>query len=368
MNYQALDEALAYLNDEDIQVRPVYESLQDEFNLDLLLAESEQELLSELSGIVLESDDIISLNEGVRETIMQYIQKIVAGIQKAWDKFLNMFTQKELEHLNKQVKPAIDKSDNIDFTINNYKSYNFEKLTNLKLVQFDYERMKDSLNSVEDFYKNAYPQLDTAGTKNIKEAIEKFLDKKIIDKYKCTKKELLEIYNFAAVDYFKYRNGVEEDIKNLNNSNETIKNLVNQVLNSQTPVNASFEFDTASQSMYLEADTKPGDANKDAKVSFTDNSGETTNTDTSDKTKAENENRKNITKAVTTYMSGSTKILSAKMSILNKQKREAFLILNHFYASKKMNATAVAAKNKVGEIETNIAAKVDTVKGRRNKK
>ena len=355
MNYEALDEALAYLNGESVSNRYVYESLQDEFNLDILLAEAEQELLESLSGIVLESESITALNEGVRETIMKYVEKIVNGIQKVWDKFINLYTNAELKRLKEKIKPVIDKSDNIDFTINNYKEYTgMNKFDALTTKPFDYDRMKDSLTSTNDYIKANYTELDMANSKNMKEAIEKYLGKRVVDKQKCDKQLLNNIYDFVATDYFKYRDSVQNDIEALNRSNETIKNMVNQIVSSETPANE------ASYDMYFEADTNGNNSNGDAKTSFTDNSGETTKTDGSEQTKKENENRKNITKAVTTYMSASTKVLSAKMSILNKQKRESFLILNHFYNSKKINDTAVAAKNKAGEIKTNVVSKVNT--------
>jgi len=360
MDYRVLDEALAYLNGDSYEDGYVYESLQDEFNLDLMLLEAEQELFSEIQ---LESADIEVLNEGIRETIMQYVQKVIQGIQKAWDKFINLFTQGELKRLKNQIKPLIDKTDNIDFTINNYKQIDLAKLNDIVIVPFDYERMKENLESSEKFYSTYYSQLDTQNTKNIKEAVEKFLGKKVIDKYRCTKKELLEIYNFAAEKYFEYRTLIQKDIDNLNQSSENIKNAVNQVVASETPANESFDWFL--EDTLFEADTPGGDSNGEAKTSFTDNSGETTSTDGSQQTKETNENRKKASKAVSTYMSCTTKLLSAKMSILNKQKREAFLILNHFYASKKVNDTAVAAKNKANEIRTDVAAKVNTKIGKK---
>ena len=56
MDYKVLDEALAYLNNESYSDKCIYESLQDEFNLDLLLAVEEENLLSEMSGLILESE------------------------------------------------------------------------------------------------------------------------------------------------------------------------------------------------------------------------------------------------------------------------------------------------------------------------
>ena len=361
MDYRVLDEALAYLNGDSYEDGYVYESLQDEFNLDLMLLEAEQELFSEIQ---LESADVEVLNEGIRETIMQYVQKVIQGIQKAWDKFINAFTQAELKHLKGQIKPLIDKTgDNIEFYINNYKEMDMSKLANIKIEPFDYERMKENLDSSEKFYSTYYHNLDVANSKNVKDAVEKFLGKKITDKQKCDKALLDKIYDFAAEKYFEYRTLIQKDIDNLNQSSENIKNTVNQVVASETPANESFDWFL--EDTLFEADTPGGNSNGDAKTSFTDNSGETTSTDGSQQTKETNENRKKASKAVSTYMSCTTKLLSAKMSILNKQKREAFLILNHFYASKKVNDTAVAAKNKANEIRTDVAAKVNTKIGKK---
>lgn len=365
MNYQALDEALAFLNGDSYQDGYIYESLQDEFNLDLMLLEAEQELFSNI--IQLESSDIEVLNEGIKETIMGYVQKVIQGIQKAWDKFINLFTQGELKKLKNQIKPVIDSSNDIDFTINNYKHMDLSKLSDIVVVPFDYERMKEHSSNSEDFYQTYYSQLDVKGSKNVKEAVEKFVGKKIEDKFKCTKKELLDIYKFASQDYFEYRKLIQKDIDNINQSSENIKNSVNQVVASENPVNnnESFYFDDFLVDMILEADTPGGNQNSEPKTSFTDNNGETTQTDGSPETKQNNDNRKAATKTVNTYMSCTTKLLSAKMSILNKQKRESFIILNHYYNSKKTNNTAVSAKNKTNEVQTNVASTVDTRIGKK---
>lgn len=361
MDYRALDEALEYLNGKDTTNRYIYESLQDEFNLDLLLAEAEQYIVSSLSDVFLESESIRVLNEGVRETIMNYVQKIVQGIQKAWNKFTYAFSQAQLKFIKEKVKPLIDKTDNIDFTINNYKTYDFTKLDSIQIQPFDYDRMKDDLQDSQSYFKAQYSQLDISGSHNIKEALEKYLDKKIIPKFQCKQEQLQNISNFMIEDYFKYRDAIEKDIESLNNSNENIKNIVNQVVETEVKSsenvkseNVYFNIDN-SLDIYLE------DGEKEPGMSFEDNSGEVTNGD--DKNIDDSEKReksKEVTKAVRTYMTCNTKLLSAKMSIVNKQKREAFLILNHFYGSKKINDTAVTAKNKGKEAASNIVAKVDT--------
>lgn len=357
MTNQELDEALAYLDWESYE----QESLQEEFNLDLMLMEAEQEMITNLTQIHLESANIVALNEGIKETVMGFIQKVIQGIQKAWDRFINLFTQAELKHLKNNVKPLIDKTDNIDFTINNYKKINLDKFDDLIIVHFDYERMKDKLTNTSEFYKEYYSQLDVAGSRNIKAAVEKFVGKEIVPKYECKKPQLLEIYKFATEDYFKYRDLIKKDIDFLNQSCENIKNAVNQVSDSETPVNTnqeSYNFDYFSEYILFEADTTPDTQKNNAPTTFDDKTQSKENTDPNNK--EVNNNRKAIVKAVTTYMSATTKLLSAKMSILNKQKREAFLILNHFYASKKVNATAVAAKDKANQIRTDVVQQVDT--------
>lgn len=363
MDYQALDEALAYLNgEESFENAPIYESLQDEFNFDILLILAEQEMFENFSGLMLESADVEVLNEGIRETIMNYVQKIVLGIQKVWDKFINLFSQKELEYLKTKVKPMIEKSPDLSFTINNYKSYDYPKMNDIRVVPFDYERMKENLNSVNEFINAEYGgKLNLENSKNVKEALMKYMNFKVEEQYKVGQKELEKIYEFAVIDYFEYRKNVQEDIEVLNRSNESIKNMLNQVVdaeNQQNAANESFEFAT---DMFLhEAPNETGTNNNNdpakSSMSFTD--GENNKTNPNNKEQADR--RKTVTKSVTTYMSASTKILSAKMSILSKSKRETFMILNHFYNSKKTNATAVEPKNKTENINTDQAAQVNT--------
>lgn len=360
MDYKVLDEALAYLNNESYSDKCIYESLQDEFNLDLLLAVEEENLLSEMSGLILESESIEALNEGVRETILNYVAKIVQGVQKAWNKFSNLFTQAELNHLKTKVKPAIDKADKIEFIIKNYKSYDWDKLQGLKLVPFDYNRMQDQLKSSNDFYRANYAGLDIDGTRNIKEAAEKYLNKKI-ENVTCDKTLMQNIYNFAAVDYFKYRDEIEQDIQNLNNSNENIKNMVNEVISSETPQESFNYSDILSTDTILEAAKDNNNTNGDPKQTYEDKAGEKTS-DGTPEAKENNEKRKAITKAVTIYMTASTKLLSAKMSIINKGKRESFMTLNHFYRSTNINKTAVDGTDKKAADQPIEKIKTDNIK------
>ena len=229
-------------------------------------------------------------------------------------------------------------------------------MNDIKVEQFDYERMKENLNSVNEYISATYAnKLDMQNSKNVKEALMKYMNYKVVEHYQVKQPELKEIYNFVATEYFKYREEVQTDIKMLNNSNETIKNMVNQVVdaeNQQNAANESFEFGI---------DMILGEADTDPKQTYTD--GEGIGTDPNNKEQAEK--RKSVTKSVTTYMAANTKILSAKMSILSRAKREAFMTLNHFYNSKKTNATAVEPKNKTENINTDKVATVDTTIGKK---
>ena len=126
-----------------------------ELNYELFLAE--QELYTNLIdygfGIFTESVGLISITEAVKGTILNYINKIIKGIQNAWNKFKAIFNKKEDKDYLANLKEKIQKGPEPKFTVTNYPNYDIQKLNDIKLIPFNYEEMKDDLDNKSDFLK-----------------------------------------------------------------------------------------------------------------------------------------------------------------------------------------------------------------------
>lgn len=353
MDLITLDEALAYLNGKDVFRMPIYESLQNEFDMSVDLFLAETEMIESLSGFITESVEVI--NEGVKETIMSYLSKVMAAIQKAWDNFKAKIKDTELRYLDKTVKPVLDNTTKT-FEVKNFKKYDYTKFDSIRLKEFNYEQMKPSLDSVDNFIKTNYPNipLEAEGGK-LDLAMNKALNLTTTD-IVCDKQQLTEIFDFCRNTVYDLKDNINKDIDTLNNSKNKIQEIATTIINSEQPTTESTNM--ASQSAYLEADTDANGSNDSSKMQFVDNDGETSTQGSSE----EKNNRKTIVKAITTYMTASTKILTCKMRIVNKAKINGYAILTHLVGSTKGSEAKENVTNKAKAIKNKVVTKVNDVK------
>ena len=324
----------------------------EDYELSYNLFLYEQEVFNNLSNIsikaVTESTSLIALQEGVKETVMNYLQKIMTQIQKIWSKFKAVFSEKVANFLEKQCKPTLEKAKNASFTVNNYVQYDLSKMNGIDIKPFNYnDQSKEILQSESEYLKATYPSI--AGDGNIKTGLTKLVAKKI-DKFDVNSDVLEEMFKYCKTDYKKDVDAISKEIDDLNNSSKTITSMVSTVISAQEAYNVLTGFGIC---ILTEADDDP---TKGEKQTFTDNSGEVSG-DSKDNDKAKGQ----ITTAVTVYMSASTKLLSAKMSMVNGKFKSYINILNHLVTSYAKNKTAVVA-DKVKEKIPTSAPQVDIKK------
>ncbi len=305
----------------------------EDYELSYNLFLTEQEMFRDLSGLsieaVTESTSLVAIQEGVKETVMNYLQKIMTQIQKIWSKFKAAFSEKVSNFLEKQCKPTLEKAKNASFTVNNYVQYDLTKMQGIDIKPFKYDdQTKDQLQSESEYLKATYPTI--AGDGNIKTGLAKLVAKKV-DKLEVNQDILQEMFNYCKTDYKKDVDAIAKEIDDLNNSSKTITSMVSTVTAAQEAYNTLAGF-----GLFVLNEADEDDPTKGEKQTFTDNSGETSG-DSKENDKAKGQ----ITTAVTVYMSASTKLLSAKMSMVNEKFKSYINILNHLVVSYAKNKTAV---------------------------
>jgi hypothetical protein len=177
----------------------------DEYELYYNLFISESDMYKKLTDINMsivlsESVDIVSIEEGVKDTIMNYITKVTQGLQKAWNTFSDKLSGSIQGFLNKNVKPVIEKNNTTEFIINNYRDYDINALTSIRIDNFDYnDSTKHIYESESSYFKNKYPYLNIEGS-DVKTALEnKYV--RVVDKQVANKEFISKIYNFCVNGY-----------------------------------------------------------------------------------------------------------------------------------------------------------------------
>lgn len=308
----------------------------EDYDISYNLFLAEQEMFTSLAqieynNICNESVNLVALQEGVKETVMNYLQKIMTQIQKIWAKFQSNFSAKVATFLEKKVLPLFDKADKAEFIINNYREYDLSKLDNYVIKPFDYnDQTKDDYSSVSNIINKQFHGLLKEGSTDLKQALTDQISK-VIPQYKVTKDIIVkDIYAYCKEGYKENVSSIEKDINSLNNSSKTITSMVSTVMSAQEALEL---WDNMSLHILTE--------DKEEKMTFTDTSGETSGED-----KKADESKTKITSAVTTYMTASTKLLSAKMSMVNGKFNSCMKILTHFVSFYAKNKTAVVPPKK----------------------
>lgn len=290
---------------------------------DLFVAESElfNSIISIGSLALNESVGLIYIEEGVKETITNYISKITEAIQKAWERFKELVTRKADQIYLKSIEKKMENPDP-HFTITNYPEYDIGFIESIEIVQFEYESMKQYLDNPSDYCKQYYSNIMKDPTLRIKENIEKTVLKSKHDK-KCTADLLKGMYKFVKDVFPKKIADIENDLKKFNASNKNIQSMISQVTSAETTQEAVI--------LYLsEADEQ----DKDEKTEFKDDP------------EAKKNDNKSITKHVTTYLKVSTDIITAKMYVYKEVYNFYMKTIKHYVAPDKK-------KDKEEKSETN---------------
>ena len=299
-------------------------------SVDLFIAENDFfiECIQNGMNSLSEFADIPGSSESMPRRIKKYIQKVTASLQKAWDKFkIKTATKKDVQFINSNLK-KLSRKTNITFTINNYPSYDIIEFKNIKIMPFNYDQMKDNLNSPKEYMNHYYPSFK-------EKDVWKSMKKNIINNSSnvvCGYNQSVKVVEFEIKGFYECRNQIEKDITIINNANTTIESMINVA-------GAANESTMFYESMILEAPIQGANDDKDKKMTF---SNGTSTTDPNDK---EKKNKKsNILKAINSYMKVSADIISSKMKIMSRMYYDYYYILE-YYIDELGDAENVAKSN-----------------------
>ena len=305
-------------------------------SVDLFIAENDFfiECIQNGMNSLSEFADITAINENMQSSINKYIQKVTASLQKAWDKFkMKTATKKDVQFINSNLK-KLSRKINITFTINNYPSYDIIEFKNIKIIPFNYDQMKDNLNSPKEYMNHYYPSFK-------EKDVWKSMKKNIINNNSnvvCGYNQIVKVVEFETKGFYECRNQIEKDITIINNANTTIESMINVA-------GAANESTMFYESMILEAPIQGANDDKDKKMTF---SNGTSTTDPNDK---EEKNKKsNILKAINSYMKVSADIISSKMKIMSRMYYDYYYILE-YYIDELGDAENVAKSNGTTQVK-----------------
>ena len=310
----------------------------DEIELEYTVFLAEQELFDNLlslgASVHHESVGLMLIKEDYNSTVNKYIEKIVAGIQRAWNTFKDKV-------INAVVKPVLD---NVNKKIDTYEgglevqywhTYNMPKYDAIKMVDFDMELLNNAQNKT-DYYSNAYPGVFTNKEKSLKENI---IDQVINteDTHVVTQEDMANMLDFCTRGFKERSTKLEGDLKRLNTNINTMKVSINastvggetqntQTVTQQTVVQNSADilsdlYESYSMNILNEAEDNN---NKSTKVVNNGDSGNNENTP-----------QKNNVKKMTWYLSGNTDVFSAKMKIMRQRYLDCIKIFRAAFPKEK---------------------------------
>ena len=298
-----------------------------ELEYSIFLAENElfNNFMNLGHSIVNESFDsgLITLQENVKDTIMNYLKKIITAVQNIWNKIKEIFNNTKDNIYLKAIEKAInDSKKDPEFTIDNYKIYDNSKFDMIKIIPFNYEQMKDSLDSVNHFLQVNYSNITDIGKDEtkVKDAVLNYVCISNNNGYRLKNDDIKKIFSWCINDYKKNITNIENDIKSLNSSSSNIENIVN---NTMSATGEAVEY----YNYYItEAD------NDNNKMKINDDKPEDNANDQNSNKSSDNNNQ--VVKDIQTYMSATTQILTAKINIMKDRRKDYISILKHYIPAK----------------------------------
>lgn len=293
------------------------------------------EYMNESYGIV--NEDVGFL----KSKIIAFVNKIIAGISKAWEKFRKFVGTKTDEVYLKSIQNKVNnvKDDDLGFTITNFPSYNINRLDEIKVQDFNYEQMKESLDSENEYIKRYYSMLniDNEKTNTIELAMEKLVIQSREDK-KCDSSLLKNIYRFCSNDYKQHISRLENDSKSIQNSSSNIQRLAETISSGEsTQESVNLLLSEAAHIYYVyHEDDNNDDEKEKTKMGFKD--PEPKDEDGDGKPDKPKKGVDNTTiNRISTYLKVSSSIVSAKMKLIKDMYTTYMEVLKHFAPPLKVN-------------------------------
>lgn len=332
------------INQIDLDTCTIYDApsdIEDEYDdiLDYYTTESEaiNTLLVADTLSINESVGLILMQESLKDSITKYMNKIVTQVTNVTTKINNVISTKVKEkladHLGKIESP--EKPDP-NFNILNYTRYNLDKMDRITPTAFNYLAQKEDLKSKDSYMKKYYPDLyDTE-----KSVYQKMLELVTIgtdDKVVCTPELIDNCKDYCTRGYKEYLANNQAFAKAIEDAKASAESLGTASGMAATQSDESQAVNDAA--IMTEADapnpTKPATQRVTTQPGVTkvnrDNNSKDKNTgfedhDNVDKREGDTE----LMKALTMYCGITTKILSARIKVVNLVFKDRLKILLHY--------------------------------------
>ena len=287
-----------------------------------------------LYGPLLEASDYVVLNEGVKETIMKYLQSVTTAITKAWTAFKERRVKEELvelinknrDKLNSDFKMFMPK----EFEVPNIDTW--DRLFNqieIKDYGMNYQSwvQNKTLEDVDTFIKNQYPEL-VDGDKPMDQVLHEKIFK-VTQNNEVMHKGLVTKYSDFLLRYGDQYNKISKDIDSLNASNKNIEEMLAKITNEATCFLGDQIF-----TMLFEADPNQNNNNQPQLSPQEQKEKEEAkfrSADPNDQNSEENKNKlAQDRKYIVTYYKASTKVFSTKLKTCNAIRSASEKIVNNF--------------------------------------
>jgi hypothetical protein len=321
-----------------------FDEIQLEYNNFLAEQELFENLIALGSSVYHEEAGLMLVEEDFKNTINEYIDKIVTGIQDAW----NTFKEKVIDAaVGGIIKNARNKLADYDGTteVEYWHVYDFTKLDSINLPDFNLEALQD-VDSKQEYYSKAFGSLISNKEKSLKQNI---IDQVIStqDKHVISVEEMEEMITFCETGFKTKTTKLEQDLKKMNANISKLRysmkvtepgemetETVPQETNVTTAKSESVEMLSSLYESYslvsgilheVETTADKNKENKDTKSTKVVDAGEE---------KAKNI-EKNSIKRISWYLGGNTDIISAKMKILRQKYLDSIKIFKAVFPKEK---------------------------------
>ena len=262
------------------------------------------------------------LNEGVKESIIEFLKKVTAAVSKAWTAFKNFQNTQTIELMNKNKDKLTSDykmycPDNFEIpkvNDNNWETFN----ENIQIKDFvsNYETWKQQkvFESVDQFIKSQYPEL-LKSDMNLVQSMHKdmFMDTAQTKGKAITAETLTPFINFIN-NFVTTRDNIGKDIDSLNASNKNIEAMLSKIIAEHTDYIGYNIFSLLSEADQVSQTSTQQAAAQNTSNNQNNNTNKFRSADPNDQQSDDNkkklaEDRKNIV----TYYKASTQVFSAKL-------------------------------------------------------
>jgi len=294
----------------------MYDEYIDEIELEYTMFLAEQELFDNLiflgSSVHHESVGLMIIEEDFKDSVNKYVEKIVVGIQKAWNTFKTKVIEAAVKPIIDNAKAKIDSYDG-SAVVQYWHKYDMNKLDAVSMVDFDINVLKSCQNKTE-YYSKAFGAIFVDKEKSLKNNI---IDQVVTTEegdHTITNDEMNSMVDFCIRRFKESSTKLESDIDKMNNN----INKVRYSLKVTEPGEESGEQSQTSQSV------EPASENSldilegiyESCLLTEEENNDTKSVKVVNKGNAVGGDKGGNIKYVNWYLSGNTDVFSAKMKIL----------------------------------------------------